>query len=340
MSHDLNAVVPRASGWHPGFWRERRVFITGCTGFLGSWLAHALLEAGASVVGLVRDEVAFSQLRRSGDQGRMALVRGDVTDYELLERALNEYEVDAIFHLAAQTIVTIANRSPLSTFDTNIRGTWTVLEAARRAPKVTRIVTASSDKAYGEHLQLPYTEDAPLLGRHPYDVSKSCADMIARAYATTFGMPVAVTRCSNLYGGGDLNWSRIVPGTVRSLLHGERPIIRSDGTLRRDYLYVQDAVSAYIALAEQLDRAEVRGQAFNFGMDAPLTVLEMVEAIVAVSEHPDLQPVIEGHAPNEIQEQYLASDKALHMLGWAPAFTLEEGLRETTAWYRAFLAER
>ncbi len=338
MAHDRPAA-PRASFWDSKFWRDRPVFVTGCTGFLGSWLTHALVEAGAAVVGLVRDEVPFSQLRRSGDAARIVLVPGDVMDAALVERALAEYEIDTVFHLAAQTIVTIANRSPLSTLDTNIRGTWTVLEAARRSPKVARILVASSDKAYGAHTTLPYTEDAPLLGMHPYDVSKSCADMIARAYGATYGLPVAVTRCGNLYGGGDLNWSRIVPGTVRSLIRGERPVIRSDGTLRRDYLFVQDAVRAYIRLAEQLERADVRGRAFNFGLDDPLSVLELVRAIIAVSDHPELEPVVEGHAPNEIQEQYLDSARARSVLGWAPAYTLEEGLRETTAWYRAFLAE-
>ena len=325
---------------HSDFWRDRPVFVTGCTGFLGSWLAATLVEAGAAVVGLLRDEVPFSQLSRSGTQARIALVRGDVTDYALMERALNEYEIDTVFHLAAQTIVTIANRAPLSTFDTNIRGTWTVLEAARRTPSVKRIVVASSDKAYGAHERLPYTEEAALLGSHPYDVSKACADMIARAYAVTYGLPVAVTRCANLYGGGDLNWSRLVPGTIRSLLRGERPIIRSDGTMRRDYLYVLDAVRAYVELAEQLERPEVQGQAFNFGLDAPLTVLDMVQAIIAVSDYPKLEPVVLGSAPNEIQEQFLDSAKSKRVLGWAPAFSLEEGLRQTTAWYRAFLAGR
>lgn len=319
------------------FWQDRPVFVTGCNGLLGSWLTIALVEAGAVVVGLIRDEVPFSQLRRSGYRKRIAVVRGDVTDYELIERALNEYEVDTVFHLAAQTIVTIANRAPLSTFETNIKGTWTVLEAARRSPRVTRIVVASSDKAYGAHERLPYTEDAAMQGRHPYDVSKSCADLIARSYAATYGTPVAVTRCANLFGGGDLNWSRIVPGTIRSVLRGERPIIRSDGTMLRDYLYVKDAVNAYMTLAERLDDPAVKGEAFNFGMDSPKSVLEMVQTIIAVSEHPELQPVILNSAPNEIQAQYLDSSKAHRVLGWSPRYSLEEGLCETMAWYREFL---
>ncbi|MBN1810357.1 MAG: GDP-mannose 4,6-dehydratase [Anaerolineae bacterium] len=321
------------------FWLDRPVFVSGCAGFLGSWLTSALVDAGANVVGLVRDRVPFSLLRRSGYLDRITVIRGDVTDYELVERVLNEYEIDAVFHLAAQTIVPIANRAPLSTFETNVKGTWTVLEAARRSPTVTRIAVASSDKAYGEHEILPYVENAPLLGCHPYDVSKACADLIARTYSATYGLPVVVTRCANLYGGGDLNWNRIVPGTVRRLIRGERPIIRSDGTLQRDYLYVQDAVYAYVTLAECLDADEVRGQAFNFGMDKPTSALEMVQAIVAVSDRPDLEPVVLNDAPNEIPAQYMDSSKAHRLLDWAPRYSLEEGLRETFGWYREFLSQ-
>jgi len=322
------------------FWLDRPVFVTGCTGFLGSWLTIALVEAGAAVVGLIRDVVPFSYLRRSGYQDRITIVRGDVTDYGLVERALNEYEIDTVFHLAAQTIVTIANRAPLSTFETNIKGTWVVLEAARRSPKVTCVVVPSSDKAYGVHEKLPYTEGTPLLGCHPYDVSKACADLIAHAYVVTYDLPIAVTRCANLYGGGDLNWNRIVPGTVRSVIRGERPIVRSDGTPLRDYLYVQDAVYAYLTLAERLNEPGVRGEAFNFGMDDPKSVVEMVRVIIAVSDHPELEPVVLSNAPNEIQAQYLDSSKARHVLDWMPRYSLEEGLQETLEWYRQFLNQQ
>ena len=319
------------------FWLDRPVFVTGCAGLLGSWLTITLVEAGATVVGLVRDEVPFSHLRRSGYQDRIIIVRGDVTDYAAVERVLAEHEIDTVFHLAAQTIVTIANRSPLSTFETNVRGTWIMLEAARRSPKVSRVLIASSDKAYGVHEELPYTEDAPLLGCYPYDASKACAEFIARTYAVTYGLPVAITRCANLYGGGDLNWSRVFPGTIRSVVRGERPIIRSDGTMVRDYLYVRDGVSAYLTLAEHLDDQDIKGEAFNFGMDNPKSVLEIVQTIIAVSNHPELEPIVLGQAPNEIPAQYLDSSKAKCVLGWTPRYSLKDGLRETLAWYQEFL---
>ena len=321
------------------YWLDRPVFVTGCTGILGSWLTISLVEKGAAVTGLVRDQVPFSHLRRSGYQDRIRVVCGDVTQYELVERALNEYEIDTVFHLAAQTIVPIANRAPLSTFETNIRGTWTVLEAARRSPEMRGVIVASSDKAYGPHQELPYTEDAPLRGRYPYDVSKACADRIAQAYAATYDLPVAVTRCANLYGDGDLNWSRLIPGTIRSVIRGKRPVIRSDGTLKRDYLYVRDAVTAYLKLAERVRASDVRGEGFNFGMDDPKSVMEVVQAIIDVSDQPALKPIVLGEAENEIQDQYLDSTKAKRVLCWAPKYSLEEGLRRTMAWYRAFLTQ-
>jgi CDP-glucose 4,6-dehydratase len=304
---------------------------------LGSWLVDTLLSAGALVVGLIRDEVPQSHLVRSGNIRRIRVVRGDVTDYATVERTINEYEVDAVFHLAAQTIVGIANRAPLSTFESNIRGTWVTLEAARRSPTVARIVVASSDKAYGTQPVLPYTEDMPLHGQHPYDVSKSAADLISQTYAVTYDLPVAVTRCANLYGGGDLNWNRLIPGTIRSALQGQRPIIRSDGTFLRDYLYVRDAVNAYLSMAQALDRPEVRGRAYNCGTDAPMSVLEMTRLILSLSPHPDLEPVVLDEVRNEIKDQYLDSSRIRSEIGWRPVYTREHALGRTMAWYASYL---
>lgn len=319
------------------FWQDKHVFVTGCTGLLGSWLTAVLLQKGAHVVGLIRDQIPHSQLVRTGDIDQIDIVRGDVCDYDLMERALSEYEIDTIFHLAAQTQVGIANRVPLPTFESNIKGTWVVLEAARRNPTVQRIVTASSDKAYGSHANLPYREDTPLQGQHPYDVSKSCADLISRSYAHTYDLPVTVTRCANLYGGGDLNWNRIVPGTMRSAIRGEAPIIRSDGTMKRDYIFIEDVVRGYLTVAENMHRDEVRGQAFNFGIDNPISVIEIAKTIIQLSDNDHLQPIILDEAHNEIQDQYLCSDKAGEILGWEPQLSLVEGLAKTMAWYKTFL---
>ena len=318
------------------FWRDRPVFVTGASGLLGSWLVRRLLGAGADVVCLVRDWVPQSELVRGGLLDSVKVVRGDVRDQETVERALGEYEIDTVIHLAAQTIVGIANRNPVSTFESNVGGTWTLLEACRRSPAINSIVVASSDKAYGDHEQLPYNEDAPLVGRHPYDVSKSCADLIAQAYAATYDLPVAVTRCGNLYGGGDLNWNRIVPGTIRSVLRGQRPVIRSDGKFVRDYFYVEDGAAANMSLAERLgsDRS-LKGQAFNFSNETQVTVLELVERILKLMDS-DLEPDVRNEAMNEIRQQYLSAEKARSVLGWRPLFTLDEGLRATIAWYRDF----
>lgn len=319
------------------FWKDRNVFVTGCTGLLGSWLTEDLCDKGANVVGLVRDLVPRSNLRELGCWEKINIVRGEVEDGALLERALNEYEVDTVFHLAAQTIVSIANRSPLSTFEANIKGTWNLLEAARRVGTVQRIVVASSDKAYGSHDKLPYSEDAPLQGRHPYDVSKSCADLISRAYFETYDLPVSVTRCGNLFGGGDLNWNRIIPGTIRSVHNGEAPIIRSDGKYIRDYFFVKDAVAGYILQAEKTAEGGVRGEAFNFSDERQINVLELVGLIIRMMGREDLEPRILDQARGEIRHQYLDSAKARQVLGWRPLFTLEEGLAETIDWYRRFL---
>jgi len=317
------------------FWKDRNVFITGCTGLLGSWLTKSLSESGANVVGLIRDLVPQSNLNWSGFDNKIIIVRGDVEDYCLLERTLNEYEIDAVFHLAAQTIVTIANRNPMSTFRTNIEGTWNILEACRRSPLVKRIVVASSDKAYGDQEKLPYDEETPLEGRHPYDVSKSCADLICRSYFETYELPVCVTRCGNFYGGGDLNFNRIVPGTIRSLINNKRPVIRSDGTFLRDYFYIEDGAQSYMLLAEKMEDKRYHGEAFNFSTEHPLTVLEIVKKIIQTMGS-DLEPDILNQAQNEIRDQYLSAQKARVLLNWQPMFTLEEGLKRTVDWYKTF----
>lgn len=319
------------------FWKNKKVFVTGCTGIVGSWLTLELLEMGAEVIGLVRDRVPLSNLVLTGAIDRIISVDGDITDHWLLERTLNEYEVEVVFHLAAQPLVRMANRAPIGTFETNIRGTWLLLDACRQSSTVERIVMASSDKAYGDQAKLPYSEDAPLQGRHPYDVSKSAADLIAQAYACTYDLPVAITRCGNIYGGGDLNWDRIVPGTIRSVLQGEAPIIRSDGTPLRDYLYIDDIVDGYLRVAEKLEDRSMYGQAFNFGMDDPRSALDMARLIIAISDRPDLQPIVLNQARNEIGKQYLSSEKAQRVLGWKAQHSLEAGLRKTLQWYKDFL---
>ncbi|MFT7617350.1 MAG: CDP-glucose 4,6-dehydratase [Planctomycetota bacterium] len=316
------------------FWQGRNVFVTGATGLLGSALIAELLAKGARPVCLVRDWVPASALVSAGDLGRCACVTGDLQDLELLTRAINEHEIDTVFHLGAQTIVGTASRSPISTFESNIRGTWNVLEACRRAGGlVERIIVASSDKAYGEHDVLPYQEDAPLQGRFPYDVSKSCADLISISYHQTYDLPVAITRCGNLYGGGDLNFNRLVPGTIISTLHSERPIIRSDGKFLRDYFYVLDAVQAYLCLAEAMPGEEICGEAFNFGNDEPLDVLQMVQRILKVMGREDLEPVVENEASHEIRRQFLDCGKARRLLKWSPERSLDQALAETVAWY-------
>lgn len=322
-----------------GFWRDRPVFVTGATGLVGAWLVKRLVEHGAEPTCLVRDWVPRSELAASGILERVNVVRGDVRDQALLERALGEFEIDTVIHLAAQTIVPIANRNPVSTFETNVGGTWALLEACRRSPRVKQIVLASSDKAYGDQEKLPYSEETPLQGTHPYDVSKSCADLIAQSYARSFELPVVVTRCGNFYGGGDLNWNRIVPGTIRSIVRGQRPLIRSDGTYVRDYFYVEDGAAAYMLLAEKLaaDR-RLRGEAYNFSNEIQITVKELVDRILRAMGS-SLVPEVRNEAQREIKRQYLSAEKARSQLGWKPLFTLEDGLARTVEWYRKYLGE-
>ena len=321
------------------FWQDRPTLVTGATGLVGGWLVPRLLDHGADVVCLVRDWVPQRELVRTGLLDRVTVVRGDLCDQDLLERTLGEYEITTVLHLAAQAIVSIANRNPISTFESNVRGTWCLLEACRRSPVVKQIVVASSDKAYGAHEVLPYAETAPLQGTFPYDVSKSCADLIARSYAVSFGLPVAITRCGNFFGGGDLSWNRIVPGTIRSVLRGQRPVIRSDGNYVRDYFYVEDGAAAYMLLAERLAaQLDLRGEAFNFSNELQVTVLELVRRILTLMGS-DLEPEVRNEASNEIRHQYLSAAKAQRLLQWSPLFDMDSGLTRTIQWYREFFGK-
>ena len=321
-------------------WQGRRVLVTGATGLVGAWLTRDLLAKGADVVALARDWDPQSELIRSGDVNRVTVVNGVVEDLATVTRALNHNSCDTVFHLAAQTQVGAAYRDPYETFESNVRGTHTLLEACRRlGSRIERIVVASSDKAYGDAEKLPYTEDTRLDAKYPYDTSKLCTDFLTRSYVVTYGLPATIARCGNIYGGGDLNWDRIVPGTIRWLLANERPIIRSNGLLTRDYVYVKEVVAAYESLAEQVQRPEVRGEAFNFSAGKPLNVLEIVAAVtkvVGVSLAPDVRDT----ARAEIRDQYLDSTRAQAVLGWRSGWTLEQGLAETVSWYRAYLGRR
>jgi CDP-glucose 4,6-dehydratase len=328
------------SGFDKDFWQDRRVLITGATGLVGGWLVKRLLSAGADVVCLIRDWTPQAEIVRCGDIDRVTVVRGDICDQACLERVLGEHEIATVMHLAAQTIVGIANANPASTFEANIGGTWKLLEACRRSPRVRQIVMASSDKAYGEAEVLPYTEETPLAGKHPYDVSKSCSDLIAQTYAHTYQLPVCITRCGNFYGGGDLNWNRIVPGTIRSVLRGQAPVIRSDGSFIRDYFYVEDGAAAYMHLAEQMEkRPELSGEAFNLSTEIQVSVLQLVEKVLNQIGS-DIKPVVLGEAKNEIKHQFLDAGKATRMLGWRPMFTLEEGLTRTIEWYKNYISSQ
>ncbi|KQN04203.1 sugar dehydratase [Sphingobium sp. Leaf26] len=318
-----------------GFWKGKTCLVTGATGFLGGSLVSELLREGAEVVALVRDMVPQSRFQSEGLVARAKVVRGALEDYDVIERALNEYAIDTVFHLGAQAIVGVANRNPLSTFEANIKGTWVLLEACRRVATVERIVIASSDKAYGDHDVLPYQEDFALQGRHPYDVSKSCADLIALSYAATYRLPVTITRCGNLFGPGDLNSNRIVPGTCLAAIDGTRPLIRSDGSPVRDYVFVEDIVRGYLLLARHMGDADVVGRAFNFGTGEPVSVLDLTRRTLAAAGRADLEPDVRNNAHGEIQAQYLSSALAAEKLGWAPGAGLDERLAQTFLWYKA-----
>lgn len=319
-------------------WAEHKTLVTGATGIVGSWLVKDLLARGTEVVALVFDLDPRSEVVRSGDLDRCAIVNGRLEDTDAVERAIVVHEVDSVFHLGAQTLVGAAHRAPLVTWEANVRGTYVLLEACRRhADVVRRVVIASSDKAYGETGLLPTPEDVPLRPRHPYEVSKACADLIAQSYAVTYGLPVAVARCGNVYGGGDLNWSRIVPGTIRALLRGERPVLRSDGRHVRDYVYVRDVAAAYVALADAIGDDGVAGEAFNFSDESPLSVLEMYQAVCSAVAGRYVEPEIQGHAPGEIATQHLSAAKAREQLGWKAQVALDDGLSRTAQWYEGLI---
>ena len=319
------------------FWKAKPVFVTGGTGFLGGWVIRRLLENGAEVVGLVRDGAPRCMFVSEGDESRVTTVHGSVENYDLLKRALSEYSIDTVLHLAAQPLVGVAKLDPVGTFEANIKGTWNVLEAARQA-KVKQVIIASSDKAYGESTNLPYTEDHPLQGRYPYDCSKSCADLIAQMYHATYGNAVSVVRCANLFGGGDLNFSRTIPGCIQSTLQGERFTIRSDGLFVRDFLYIKDAADAYLYLAQSLGAGAPQG-AYNFSLEVKLTVLDCVDQVLTHMHRKDLEPIILNQASSEIREQYMVCEKARRVLGWKPNYDMNKALKETIDWYTSFLTK-
>lgn len=323
------------------FFTNKRILVTGGTGFVGSWLVKSLVEKNANVTCLVRDFVPESMFFSDKTDSKVNIVHAELEDFFALERVLNEYEIETVIHLGAQTIVGLANNSPLGTFNSNIMGTWNVLEACRLHDKTVRsIVVASSDKAYGEQERLPYTEDSPLQGRNPYDVSKSCADLIAQSYGKTYGLPVSISRCGNFFGGGDLNFSRLVPGTIRSLYFGKNPAIRSDGSYIRDYIYVEDAVSSYETLTEKTELNNFHGEAFNFSNEVQLTVLQMVEKIIDRMGKKELKPVIKKEVKGEIRNQHLSARKAREVLGWKSEWEIDNGLDETIKWYVSYFNKK
>lgn len=314
------------------FWKNKKVFITGYEGFLGSWLSKALINEGARVIGLDRVYQRPKSILK-GLRASIICIKGDVSDLALVKKIINKYKPPVIFHLAAEAIVGKANKNPVKTFKSNIQGTWNILESCRDGNFIKGLIIASSDKAYGSHKNLPLTEDMPLQGIYPYDVSKSCADRLAIAYYHTYKVPVCVTRCGNVYGPGDLNFSRIVPDAVQSILRKKKFIIRSDGKFTRDYVYVEDIVRGYILLAEKMEGLKLYGQTFNFSNEKPITVLSLFKKIVQAFGKKVPKPEILNKAKYEIRHQYLSAKKAKSILGWKPECTLERGLKKTIDWY-------
>lgn len=322
-----------------GFWKTKNVLVTGADGFIGGWIAKRLVDEGANVTVIVRDLKVENSLDNLKFRDKANVVQGDIIDTLFMQRVVNEYSIDIIYHLAAQAIVGIANKNPISTFESNIKGTWNVLDAARLSSTVKGVIVASSDKAYGDQKKLPYTEDQPLNGLYPYDASKVCTDVLSQSYFKTFGLPVAITRNANTYGGGDMNFNRIVPQTIKAVFEGQVPEIRSDGTLERDYMYIKDAVDAYLLIGENMDRNDVKGQAFNFGVSKPVTVLQLFEKIIKASGK-NVKPKILNQAKNEIQKQYLNCDKVKKTFDWQPKYDLDSGLKETVQWYKKYFADK
>jgi CDP-glucose 4,6-dehydratase len=320
------------------YWKGKTVFVTGATGLMGGWLVKALMHEGAEIVALIRDQAPKCMLVREGLIGRIATISGDLECLPTMQRAIAEYSPHAVFHLAAQPLVQVAKRDPVGTLRANVMGTWNVMEACRLAG-TSSVVVASSDKAYGASENLPYRETHPLQGRYPYDVSKSCTDLVAQMYAATYGVKTAIARCGNLFGGGDLNFSRTIPGLIKATLAGEPFVIRSDGKFVRDFLYVKDAAECYLILGEKLaEDPSISGEAFNFSLGERLTVLEIVHMTLAIMGRTDLKPVIQNIASSEIREQYLDASKAGERLGWQPHYGMKEAISETIDWYREHLA--
>lgn len=314
------------------FWKGRNVFVTGYTGFMGRYLVNELIKSGANVTGFSRGKAMLEEKSCTN----INVVHGKLEDLSIIEAALKKYEIDTVFHVAAQAIVGTANRNPIQTFETNIRGTWNVLEACRHHP-VKRVIVTSSEKSYGYHSRLPFHETLPLQGRHPYDVSKSCADLITQCYFYTYKLPVCITRFGNIYGGGDLNFNRIIPETIRSVIQHESPVIRSDGTPVRDYFYVEDAVHAMLLLAEKMEELEIAGEAFNFSNEDPLSISEVVTKILEVMKS-DVEPIILNLINNETQQQYLSAKKARVLLAWKPEYNFDSGIKRTIEWYQEYFS--